>query len=157
MKEVFISRPNWVLESFEKGLDNFYNLLKAHELNPRTIGRSDYPSKNPLDEVMGLLRKCQGTIVLGIPQIDVQSGTVKGEEIVDGLQLCTEWNHIEAALAHSLGHPLLVIHHLKISRGIFDRGAGNYFLHQVDFSNPSWAMAAEISGALSTWKAELTI
>jgi hypothetical protein len=157
MKEVFISRPNWVPEPFEEGLTNFYNLLKAHELNPRTIGRSDYPSKNPLDEVMGLLKKCQGTIVLGIPQIYIKVGTVKGQNIMNDLQLCTEWNHIEAALAHSLGHPLLVVHHLEVSRGIFDRGAGNYFLHQVDFLNPSWAMTAEISGALSNWKAELIV
>lgn len=155
MKEVFVSRPNWVPEPFEKGLDNFYNLLRANELNPRTVGRSDYPSKSPLDEVVGLLKKCQGTIVLGVPQIDVQTGKVKGEDIPGGFQLCTEWNHIEAALAHSLGHPLLVIHHLKGSRGIFDRGAGNYFLHQVDLSDPSWPIAAGIAGALSNWKSEL--
>jgi hypothetical protein len=157
MKEVFISRPNWVPEPFEKGLENFYNLLKAHELNPRTIGRSDYPNKSPLDEVIGLLKKCQGTIVLGIPQINIEAGRIKGQDIVNGLQLCTEWNHIEAALAYSLKHPLLVIHDLEISRGIFDRGAGSYFLHQVNFSNPSWSMAAEISGALSNWKAELAV
>jgi hypothetical protein len=155
MKEVFVSRPNWVPEEFEKGLVNFYNLLKAHELNPRTIGRSDYPSKNPLDEVIGLLKKCQGTIVLGLPQIDIQVGKIKGEDIPSAFQLCTEWNHIEAALAHSLKHPLLVIHHLKVSRGIFDRGAGDYFLHQVDFSDHSWPMADGISGALLNWKSEL--
>lgn len=155
MRQVFVSRPNWVPESFEKGLDNFYNLLNANELNPRTVGKSDYPSKNPLNEVVGLLKKCQEIIVLGIPQIDVQMGKIKGEYVPNSFCLCTEWNHIEAALAHSLGQPLLVIHHLGVSRGIFDRGAGDYFLHQVDFSDPSWPIAAGISGALSKWKSEL--
>lgn len=155
MKEVFVSRPNWVPSEFDHGIKSFYALLKANGLNPRTIGQTDFPSKSPLDEVISLLHKCEGTIVLGIPQIEVKSGLIKGENIDKELQLGTEWNHIEAALSHSLNLPLLVVHHKTIGRGIFDRGASNSFLHKVDMIDASWAMSDGISGALLNWKNEL--
>ena len=157
MKDVFLSRPNWVPEQFTDGVNNFYTLLKANDLNPRTIGQSDFPSKCPLDEVIGLLKKCQGTIVLGVPQIQIQSGIIKGKALSDDLELGTEWNHIEAALAHSLGQPMLIIHHIKVKRGIFERGASNSFLHQVNLEDPSWSMSNDISGALLNWKSELKL
>ena len=155
MKEIFVSRPNWIPEKFENGINSFYNLLKANELNPRTIGQSDYPNKSPLDEVIGLLKKCEGTIVLGIPQIEITSGLIKGKKIVSNLQLGTEWNHIEAALSHSLDLPMLIIHHETIERGIFDRGACNSFLHSVNMEKLDWATSDGISGALLNWKSEL--
>lgn len=155
MKEVFVSRPNWIPEKFEDGLNGFYNLLKANGLNPRTIGQSDYPNKSPLDEVIGLLKKCEGTIVLGIPQIEITNGLIKGKEIDSGFQLGTEWNHIEAALSHSLNLPMLIIHHKTVVRGIFDRGASNSFLHKVDMDEPHWSTSNGISGAIFNWKDEL--
>lgn len=155
MKEVFLSRPNWIPKSFEKGIENFYNFLKSGELNPRTIGQSDFPNESPLDEVINLMKKCQGTIVLGIPQIEIEVGKLKGEIINSRIELGTEWNHIEAALAYSIGHPLLVIHHKNVGRGIFDRGASNSFIYEVDMNDPSWSISIEISGVISNWKSKL--
>lgn len=155
MKEIFISRPNWISEEHEEGLENFYNLLNTIDLNPRTIGQSDYPNESPLDEVIELMKKCSGTIVLGIPQLEISKGILKGKE-VNNILLGTEWNHIEGALARSLNQPLLIIHHNKVKRGIFDRGAINSFMYSVDMSNPSWCMSKEITGAISNWKNKLT-
>ena len=50
---------------------------------------------------------------------------------------------------------MLVIHHLGVERGIFDRGACNAFLHGVDMSDPSWVISRSISGALTNWKNKL--
>lgn len=155
MKEVFLSRPNWIPKTFEKGIGNFYNLLKSMELNPRTIGQSDFPNESPLNEVINLMDKCEGTIVLGIPQIEIDNGNIKGTAINNKIILGTEWNHIEAALAYSIGHPLLIIHHKNLSRGIFDRGTCNSFLHEVDMNDNSWAISNEISGVISNWKSKL--
>jgi hypothetical protein len=156
MKEVFLSRPNWIPNTFEKGINNFYNLLKSIELNPRTIGQSDFPNESPLNEVINLMAKCEGTIVLGIPQIEIDNGNIKGTNINNKIILGTEWNHIEAALAYSIGHPLLIIHHKNVSRGIFDRGTCNSFLYEVDMDDSSWAISHEISGVISNWKSKLT-
>jgi predicted RNA-binding Zn-ribbon protein involved in translation (DUF1610 family) len=156
MKQIFLSRPNWLPENVEDGIKNFYNLLKSNQLNPRTIGQSDYPNESPLDEVIKLMVKCEGTIVLGVPQLLFKEGTIKGSAINEGFYLGTEWNHIEAALAHSLGQPLLIIHDESVSRGIFDRGASNSFLHSVDMTDKSWPISDSISGALSNWKEKLS-
>ena len=155
MKEVFISRPNWIPDEFENGIENFYNLLKTMNLNPRTIGQSDFPNETPLNEVINLMTKCCGTIVLGIPQIEIDRGKIKGTEINNKIILGTEWNHIEAALAYSIGHPLLIIHHKNMSRGIFDRGACNSFVYEIDMHTNSWAISNEISGVISNWKSKL--
>lgn len=155
MQNIFVSRPNWIPKEFNNGLESFYNLLKAHNLQPRTIGQTDFPTKSPLDEVIDLLTQCEGTIVLGIPQIALNSGLIKGEKIESSIELGTEWNHIEAALTHSLNLPLLVLHHKTVIRGIFDRGASNSFLHKVDMTEPNWATSDGISGAISNWKSKL--
>jgi hypothetical protein len=155
MYDIFLSRPSWVPKICEHGLNNFYNLLKSNDLNPRTIGQSDYPNKSPLDEVINLLKKCQGTIILGIPQIEITNGKIKGEEIKEIIELGTEWNHIEATLAYSIGKPLLIIHHVNVQRGIFDKGTCNSFLYTTDMNNPSWSLSNEISGALLSWKTRI--
>ena len=154
-KEVFISRPNWIPNAFEIGIQNFYNVLNSLELNPRTIGQSDFPNESPLDEVINLMKKCEGTIVLGIPQIEIDKGKLKGETIKSKIELGTEWNHIEAALAYSVGHPLLIIHHKNVCRGVFDRGACNSFIYEVDMNDSSWSICKEISGVVSNWKSKL--
>jgi len=157
MKDVFISRPNWVAPEFEKGLNGFLVLLKTYDLNPRTLGVSDYPTDSPLDEVIVIMRQCVGGIILGYPQMKVEKGNLKGTDISSNapLFLGTEWNHIEAGLAYAKGLPLLVIHHVGVSRGIFDRGALNKFLYEVDLTRDAWFSDEDMLGAITAWRGKL--
>jgi hypothetical protein len=152
MIDVFISRPTWVAGEFEKGLAGFLGLLTDLGLRPRTLGATDYPNKAPLDEVIRLMESCAGVVILGYPQIVATSGTVKGQQIAGQLALATEWNHIEAALAYARGLPLLVIHHIGIKRGIFDRGAISSFIYELDLTDPAWPLFEKVRGAVQTWK-----
>lgn len=149
---VFVSRPTWVPSEFKAGLDTFLKSLAHMGITPRTLGSSDYPSKAPLDEVIGIMNECQGAIILGYPQIKISEGSIKETQLTNEITLATEWNHIEAALAYSKGIPLLVIHHTNVSRGIFDRGVMNVFLHCIDLTSPTWSMNASLDGALEKWK-----
>ena len=151
MIDIFLSRPTWVGDRFKEGLDNFLRFLKSHGLNPRTIGTSDYPSDSPLDEVILLMEKCSGAIILGYPQITVMQGMLKDKKLENEMLLSTEWNHIETGLAYARNLPILLIHHLNIKRGVFDRGAVNKFLYETDLSNPGWPLDERISGALLSW------
>ena len=155
MRPVFVSQPNWVLPRQRKGLDNFRNLLQIIGLEPRTVGVTDSPSLAPLDEVIQLMDKCFGAVVLGFPQIEVGSGSLKGEDIEAPFSLGTEWNHIEAALAYARKLPLLVIHDNTVIRGIFDPGVANVFSHSADFSSETWFLESNISGAVKTWSGRL--
>ena len=149
---IFLSRPTWIAPEFEPGLKTFLTQLDNFGLTPRTLGVSDHPNKAPLDEVIGILAACQGAIVLGVPQIEVSAGLLKGTSIKSPITLGTEWNHLEAGLAYAAGLPLLVIHHLTVSRGIFERGVLNAFLHSVDLSENNWSMQPVLNGALKHWK-----
>ena len=155
MKLVFLSQPNWFPPEYKRGLDNFVKFLRARDLDPRSIGITDQPTESPMDEVIQLMEQCSGSIVLGIPQIEVLQGRLKSNEIIPPLYLGTEWNHIEAALAHSLGLPVLVIHDARVVRGVFDPGAMNTFLHRVEFADESWALTEPIPGAIAKWSERL--
>lgn len=138
-------------DAHRQGLANFTRMLELHGLEPRTIGVTDQPSMSPMDEVIELMKKSVGSIILGFPQIDVQSGKVKGTAIDAPFCLATEWNHIEAALAHALQLPVLLIHDTTVVRGVFDRGATNTFLHSANFASESWGLSDQIDGAVTKW------
>lgn len=78
---VFVSRPNYLKDSFKKGLDNFNTRIEDLGLKGRTIGVTDQPTKAPLDEVLNLLDECRGSVVLGYPQIEFSNGSIKGVKI----------------------------------------------------------------------------
>ena len=152
MQPIFLSRPSWVAPRYRPGLDHFQTLLREQHLDPRSVGVTDYPTDAPMDEVIRLMKQCGGAIVLGVPQIEVRAGVLKGNDIDEPFSLGTEWNHIEAALAYALELPTLVIHDQTVVRGVFDRGATKSFLHEVDLSCPTWALTEPIVGAIRTWR-----
>lgn len=156
MNDVFLSRPTWVDPKYEPGLDGFIRYLEIQNFTPRTIGTTDYPTNSPLDEVIELMKHCKGAIILGYPQITVQTGMLKNKEIQSPLILGTEWNHIEAALAYSLNLPLLLICDSSVSRGVFDKGTLNTFLYSKNLKDPTWFMEKDIIGALTTWSDRLS-
>jgi hypothetical protein len=151
---VFVSRPTWVESNFEEGLNGFLRVLVTLGLRPRTLGKTDYPRRAPLDEVIALLDECSGAIILGYPQIRVSSGLVRDKPVEKEFSLPTEWNHIEAGLAYARQLPLLLIHHQGVVRGIFDRGATNSYIYERDLAIPHWSLAEDIQGALQKWLRE---
>jgi len=155
MIDVFISKPNWIPDEFIAGVRTFSSFLRTAEFNGRTLGSTDYPTESPLNEVIDILKQCYGIIVLGIPQIEISEGTIKGQILKEKLYLATEWNHIEAALGYSMGMPLLVINHNEVSRGIFDRGTLNSFIYSIDMKNATWVTEDQIDGAIKNWKGKV--
>ena len=152
MMQIFLSRPTWISSEFSTGLEVFLTNLKNLGVIPRTLGSTDYPSKAPLDEVIEIMSECSGAVILGYPQISIVKGSVKASELKEELQLPTEWNHIEAALAYARGLPLLSVHHESVTRGVFDRGVMNAFVHSIDMTQATWSMEEGFNGALSKRK-----
>lgn len=155
MIDVFISRPTWVGKEFREGLEGFLSFLETHDLKPRTIGSTDYPTEVPMDEVIALMDECQCAIILGYPQTYVIRGKIKDLE-KDNFPLPTEWNHIEATLAYAKNMPLLVIHHKGIDKGIFEHGATSKFIYETDLTKTNWFLSENISKALMRLKALIT-
>jgi hypothetical protein len=152
--KVFVSRPTWVSPQYRPGLEAFLRILGNMNLDPRTLGATDYPRRAPLDEVITLMDVCDGVIILGYPQIGISAGFVKNSAVTGEILLPTEWNHIEGAIAYARDLPLLVIHHEGIKRGIFDRGAIGSFLYEKDLRRADWSLDTNLLGALKSWKSD---
>ena len=137
--DTFLSRPNWVPERIEKQFEKFYPMLNDLGFNPRTIGTNVVPISSPFEDVVQLMKQCRCTIVLGLPQISVEKGRVKGVVIEKGFTLPTEWNQIEAAISIMLNKPTLMMLHSGVAtNGLFDRGAANVFVHKFHTLGHKW-------------------
>ena len=142
--DVFLSRPNWVQEHVEKQFSMFYPLLEEHGFRARTIGKDVVPLSTPFQHVVNLMNQCQCTIVLGLPQIRIATGQLKGKEIEKGFSLPTEWNQIEAAVSIMLNRPTLMMLHKGVAaRGLFDRGAANVFVYEFHTLGSKWVKEIE--------------
>lgn len=154
MIQAFVSRPNWAPPAIEHKLIDFYQLLEDVGFKANTIGKSEVPLRSPFEDVRRLMQKCQCTIVLGLPQIFVHSGSMKHVPIESHLTLPTEWNQIEATMSLMLDLPTLVLLHKTVaSRGIFDRGAANVFVHEFDVLDANWLKS--LRPALSSLKSAI--
>lgn len=139
MIETFVSRPNWVPLPIEEKLTDFYQLLVDVGFKANTIGKSEVPLRSPFEDVRRLMKKCKCTIVLGLPQIFMHTGSLKNEPIDKQLTLPTEWNQIEATMSLMLDLPTLVmLNDTVANRGIFDRGAANVFVHEFNVMDMRW-------------------
>lgn len=137
--DVFLSRPNWVADHVEKQFLKFYPLLEKHGFSPRTIGKNVVPISTPFQHVVTLMKQCQCTIVLGLPQIYVSAGRLKGKVIQQSFSLPTEWNQIEAAISIMLDKPTLMMLHKGVApRGLFDRGSASVFVHEFHTLGHKW-------------------
>lgn len=102
-------------------------LLDAHGLKARTVGRTDFAHQKPLKLIAEVMQECSGTVVVAFERLHITRGLeLRGSsEPVDLSQvnLPTVWNQIEAAMAYTLGHPLLAIVESSLrSEGLLEEG-----------------------------------
>lgn len=139
MIRTFLSRPNWVPKHIDSHLDKLYLKMTELGFEANTIGKNVTSLASPFDEVVALMKSCECTIVLGIPQIRVRAGTIKDKDIDGNFSLSTEWNQIEAAVSIMLEKPtLMMLHHGVAARGLFERGAANVFVYNFHTVGPKW-------------------
>lgn len=139
MIDTFVSRPNWAPTAIEARLADFYQLLEDTGFAAHTIGKSQAPLMTPFEDVRRLMKRCKCTIVMGLPQICMHTGTVKDQPVASDLLLATEWNQIEATMSLMLELPTLILLHKTVApRGIFDRGAANVFVYEFDSLDNGW-------------------
>lgn len=115
------------------------HFLEDNDLEPRALGRSDYPVGLPLREIYGIARHCAGGVILGFEQFRSITGISKPdsdhEEYADKpTSFPTPWNHLEAGILYGLKVPLLIFREEGIAGGIFDAGVTDVFTHQMPSS-----------------------
>ena len=133
---VFVSAPTDVNPIQEKSRQLIINQLNALQLEPRALGRGDYPAELPLREVYNIARHCAGGIVLGFIQFETGAGIWKKgtptEKAQSGLgAFPTPWNQLEAGILFGLRLPLLIFREPNVTGGVFDQGVTDVFVHPM--------------------------
>src|SRR5664280_3120400 len=125
---VFVSCPTDLSAPQQGARKIIVDLLADMRLDPRALGRSDYPTELPLREVAVIAKHCSGGIILGFEQFraDAGAGTWKrgipGKELrtTESTGFPTPWNQLEAGILFGLQLPLLIFREPGITGGVFD-------------------------------------
>ena len=129
---VFVSCPTDLNPTQEKKREVILKILDEMFMEPRALGRSDFPIDYPLKEVYVVAKHCSGGIILGFEQMLIKSGTKKRgivdkEAQIKDIIIPTPWNNLEAGILFGLKVPLLIFKEDKIEGGIFDYGITDVF------------------------------
>lgn len=157
---VFVSCPTALNPDQEASRKIVIEELEFLCLEPRSLGRSDYPTDLPLREVCVIAAHCSGGIILGFEQFFAQEGTFKrnasGERRVDtGIACPTPWNQLEAGILFGLGLPLIVFREPLIDGGIFDPGVTDIFVHQMPSPTIATRKRQELREVFLKWQARV--
>lgn len=153
--DVFLSVGSTCSPEQESFVQAVEDRLRSEGIIAHTVGRNTFSVDQPLKTVVELMDKCSGTVVVALERSFFAEGIEKRgskkESIVSNVKLPTPWNQIEAAMAHSRGHPLFVIVEEGIkSEGLLEKGYDWYVLWLKP--TPAALTTAEFNGVLSSWK-----
>lgn len=157
-RDVFVSVGGTATNEQEVFVRAVEDRLRTEGLIPRTVGRNTFSSDAPLKAVTELLDKCSGVVVIALERTYFPSGIEKRggprEAELAEVKLPTPWNHIEAAMAYTRGHPLLVIVESGLkSEGLLERG-NDWYVQSVR-PDPQALTSAEFNGVLASWKSKI--
>jgi len=155
---VFVSCPTALTIAQEEKRKVIVDLLEDLQLEPRALGRGDYPKDYPLKEVYIIAKHCAGGIILGFEQIYIESGLRKRDTSESKtisadkpLLIPTPWNHLEAGILFGLKLPLLIFKEEGIEGGVFDYGITDAFIHTMPASNPDKNKKDELKQVFLKW------
>lgn len=158
--QIFLSVGRTFTDEQETFVSDLEKFLKAQGITPLTVGRSYFSSQQPLKAIDNLMRECSGTMIVAFERLHIQHGFEKrgstAESPLQAVNLPTVWNQIEAAMAYTLGHPLLVMVQNSIrSEGLLERGY-DWYVQWVDLrSQVFWE--PEFTGVFGDWKRRLEL
>lgn len=153
---VFVSCPTKLSIEQEEKRKVITDILEELQLEPRALGRGDYPKDYPLKEVYIIANHCAGGIILGFEQVYIEKGiknrnTPKSKEIHEPVLLPTPWNNLEAGILFGLKLPLLIFKEDGIEGGIFDVGISDAFVHEMPPVNPDKDRLNELKQVFLKW------
>ena len=160
---VFVSCPTQLNAKQNAARKVLIRHLEDLQLEPRALGRSDYPKDVPLKEVYAIARHCFGGVILGFEQLKVVEGTWKSgttEEAAvkkgEPVSLPTPWNQLEAGMLFGLKLPLLIFRESDVYGGVFDVGTTEVFVHKMPPAKPGKKKSDELKELFLKWYREVS-
>jgi hypothetical protein len=159
---VFVSGPTKLNRRQDSSRHRIMRELARLQLEPRALGRSDYPSDFPLREVFVIAKHCSGGIILGFRQFVATAGIWKqGTKEQRKIQprkpeyFPTPWNHLEAGILFGLQLPLLIFREEPMRGGVFDEGVTDVFIHNMPPGDINRASLEAFREVLLKWSAKV--
>lgn len=161
---IFLSSPTALNPGQAASREVIVDFLDELNLEPRALGRSDYPSELPLREVLVIARHCAGGIILGYEQFRASAGIWKRGVVKEqrrlrkGQTACfpTPWNQLEAGILFGLGLLLLIFREKGISGGVFDNGVTDVFIHPTPTASISDPERGSLKEVFLKWHAKVS-
>jgi hypothetical protein len=152
---VFLSVGRASTPEQEQFITTLEKYLSSHGLTPQTVGRTYFKNQQPLKSVAECMADCAGTIILAFERLYIHDGAErrgsKHQSPVGNVTLPTVWNQIEAAMAYTLGHPLLVLVENGIkSEGLLEHGY-DWYVKWIELQDTAFG-EPEFIGVFTDWK-----
>ena len=154
MIPIFLSYPKPFLpdqEFFIKRVDSY---LKRRGFDPRTLGVSEYDMEAPLNAIRRMISESHGllsialkkTFATGVVRRPGKSsleppdynpdGIIDTERKFENIWFTSSWCHIEAAMAHQVGLPILILREKGVFiEGVLEKGAVGLYMPEIDLDN----------------------
>lgn len=159
---VFVSCPTSLNPKQEGSRATLLRFLDDLNIEPRALGRSDYPAEFPLREVLVIAHHCAGGLILGFEQFQATAGIRKrgtrDERKIgagESVSFPTAWNHLEAGILFGLGLPILIFKEEGISGGVFDNGVTDVFVHRMPAGRTGNADRESLKEVFLKWHARV--
>lgn len=157
---VFVSAPTALSADQEASRDRIVKLLKSNGLEPRALGRREYPTDYPLKEVAVIARHCSGGVILGFEQFRSlrgisKPGTPDEKQVRGPTAFPTPWNQLEAGILFGMHLPLLIFKEDGISGGVFDRGVTDVFIQSMPPPAPTVEQQHELRELVLKWQSKV--
>ncbi len=141
-----------VQETFVAAMADY---MRQQGLNPRTVGRTDFHTSQPLRLMKELMLQCAGTIVIAYERIHILRGFEQrnsaSQQPIYQENLPTVWNQIEAAMAYVMDHPLLVLaEHGMRGEGLLETNY-DWYVQQIDLT-PTVIESPGFIASFADWK-----
>jgi len=158
---IFVSCPTDLNSKQQNSRIKIIREISKLGMEPRALGRSDYPTELPLREVFVIAKHCAGGVILGFEQLWVETGKIKRD--IKGLTsiiskpfaIPSPWNQLEAGILFSLDIPLLIFKEKTITGGVFDNGVTDVFIHKMPMGDLNRNQVQELKEVFLKWQAKV--
>ena len=137
---VFLSHPRPHSEQQEELVTSVREYFVQRDLDPRTLGVSDYDTEVPLASIRRLMLECNGVLVLALKRYRIEEGAAvistrkgkKTERDISGKWLTSPWCQIEAGMGFQLGLPVLVFREDGVlADGVLEQGVMASYMPEI--------------------------
>ena len=135
-KTIFFSMPGIMGKAEELVTKEYKRILEEKGFDVIYYIRDNYPKYGQLNKIRESITKSSGIIAFGFKQINIISGVLRPntceEEKLESSWLSTPWSDIEVGMAIMLGLPILLIHDIDITQGVFDNKLNECFIGKIN-------------------------